>query len=261
MKKSKNLMVVAMVVLLAGVLTPTFGDVAAYWKFDENTGTSASDSSTNSNTGALLPNPGTPASWVPGKWNSALNFDGTEDVVNVSSHSSLNFTTAFTIETFIKPDSSGGAGAIIARKNYAYNFGFNESDMRAFQFHIRSNGGGWISLYCSNPTALPTDSWTHVAVTYDNSLADKNMKVYVNGTVIGTHDTTVTLWSTANRRLALGAGHNDSAYYGFFKGGIDEVRLSNTALSAPEMLPEPATMTLLGLGGIGLLVRRRRKRA
>src|SRR5690606_1207656 len=44
----------------------------AYWKLDDNTGTTASDSSTNSFTGTLTNGP----LWTPGHYGSAVQFNG-----------------------------------------------------------------------------------------------------------------------------------------------------------------------------------------
>jgi hypothetical protein len=64
-------------------------------------------------------------------------------------------------------------------------------------------------------------------------------------------------WDAGNWTVGRGlyaGGHGDRGY-----GYIDEVRISDSALSVSEFLvPEPATLVILGLGGLGLLKRRTR---
>jgi len=69
----------------------------ADWKFDENGGTVAADSSPNGNTGELKEG----TTWVSGKIGSALNFNNS--YVDVSSSTSLNtITNAITLSAWVK---------------------------------------------------------------------------------------------------------------------------------------------------------------
>src|SRR3989338_2173060 len=74
-----------------------------HWKFDETSGTSASDSSGNNNTGTLTNSP----TWTTGKINSALSFDGTDDYVNIGN---MNVSgSGITIAAWVKADSFSSA--------------------------------------------------------------------------------------------------------------------------------------------------------
>jgi len=87
------------------VFTPLFAQAAltdnivAYWKLDENTGTSAADATGGGGTGTLTNSP----TWVTGKINSGLQFGGTNRYVSIPNSTALNPTTAITDQ----PSSSG----------------------------------------------------------------------------------------------------------------------------------------------------------
>jgi len=54
--------------------------LVGYWKFDEGSGTTASDSSGNNNHGTLVNGP----TWTTGKVGQALEFDGGDDIVKTT---------------------------------------------------------------------------------------------------------------------------------------------------------------------------------
>ena len=62
-------------------------DLVSYWKFDETSGTTASDS-VGSNDGTV-----SGATWVSGKINNGLSFDGNNDYVEVPDSITLDITT------------------------------------------------------------------------------------------------------------------------------------------------------------------------
>lgn len=125
-----------------------------------------------------------------------------------------------------------------------------------------------IYQYMGNDPTLYKGSWVHWAyskdTTLDNSTAENaRMKVYRNGVLwnnsfsdpFGAGDGTNSLAGMNN--LYIGA---EKQYWYFYDGAIDDFQIYNTGLSQAEvqalMVPEPATLALIGLGG--LLLRRRK---
>ena len=67
--------------------------------------------------------------------------------------------------------------------------------------------------------ALPVNTWTHLAVTYDGS----TLRFYVNGVQTGILAQTGTM-ATSTNPLQIGG---DSLFGQYFAGIIDEVRIYN----------------------------------
>ncbi|MDP3947882.1 MAG: hypothetical protein Q8Q41_04315, partial [bacterium] len=100
------------ILFLAQASAPSTSGLIAHWKFDESSGTGASDSSGNGNNGTLTNGP----TWATGKINGALSFDGVNDYVIVaSSATSMDDMPAITVSAWIKPSSNGenGDGRIV----------------------------------------------------------------------------------------------------------------------------------------------------
>ncbi|NQT51188.1 LamG domain-containing protein, partial [bacterium] len=99
------------------------------------------------------------------------------------------------------------------------------------------------------------DNWYHLAVTWDR-LGDAQL--FINGLLVATD--AVTSWVVPGTDFYLGGGH---AWNTDGTGIWDDVRLYNHVLGSAEVYdlftPEPGTLTLLALGGMGMLARRRRR--
>src|ERR1043166_9358712 len=113
-------------------LPPTSG-LAGYWKFDENTGATAADSSGNNNTGTLTSG----AAWATGQSNSATSLDGVDDYGQMGARSSLTMTATATFSAWISPTGPGSLatyGGIILCKEGEYEItrGTDGSIMWAF---------------------------------------------------------------------------------------------------------------------------------
>jgi glucose/arabinose dehydrogenase/chitodextrinase len=207
---------IASVTTQAPPLTP----VAAY-SFNEGAGTSVADASGNGNTGTI-----SGATWIAGKYGGALSFDGTNDLVVINHSSSLNLTTAMTLEAWVFPTAAQSGWRTLIQK-----------EVDAYLLHasgggspLAPTGGGTFSGavdYFPAATALPLNTWSHVALTWDGSL----MRLYVNGVESANRSRSGTLQPTT---APLRIGGN-SPYGEFFLGRIDEVRVYDRALSAADI--------------------------
>jgi hypothetical protein len=107
-------------------------------------------------------------------------------------------------------------------------------------------GTGKVSVYGSSfdavgTTALNNNTWYHVAFTYDGT----NIRIYLNGVL---ESTTARAWNTQDSIFTLGKYTNWGPAY--FDGLMDDVRVYNRVLSAPELLNlkngiEPSTTGLI----------------
>jgi len=95
---------------------------------------------------------------------------------------------------------------------------------------MRPAGGaifGGTESYVSGTNAIPLNTWTHLASTYDGT----TLKIYVNGNLSSTKTVSGAVQSNSNP-LRIGGNY---PYGQFFEGKIDEVRVYNRALSQGEI--------------------------
>ena len=210
----------------------------ALWHFDEGSGQTASDASGNNNTGTLGAS-GNPA-WVAGRINSALQFDGVSSKVTVAPSASINNLAAFTYATWIYPTGGGssGKGRLFAKETSVgfddVYFNVNIVDINNAYIEADINNTAGASFASQSALgSLPLNGWSHVAVTY-NDAGDRKLHLYLNGSEVTYQQQNIltgTLRTTANTLLIGNRVAGDRA----FTGTIDEVRLYNRALSAPEV--------------------------
>jgi len=191
------------------------GAPVAEWKLDENTGANAYDTSGNGYIGTL-----TGTTWATGKVGSALNFNGTNDVVQTS-NPILTGTGDFTIEGWINHTLSSGVDYI------AGNYGVS-SCSTGIEFYA-NNGilGTYINGYAGGTTTLNTDTWYHVATTRSSGA----VKLYVNGKQDGTGTLASSIGGNCN--WAIGNGPNYTSEK--FDGKIDHVRVFNYARTPAQI--------------------------
>src|SRR4029077_3673769 len=193
----------------------------AYWKFDEGSGTSASDSSGNGYAGTLVNSP----TWTIGKINGALNFDGS----NYVSGSGPNIANGpFSISAWVKTSYPG------SDEQY-FSIGSNGAADQAIHLRITSNMSVRFGMWTDDLDTTLTDitnRWTNLVVTLDSS---KLQSVYQDGVLKATRTANSfyigdTSWNIG--RWIAGAVIDVGDY---FNGSIDDVRIYNRSLSGTEI--------------------------
>ena len=97
----------SLALMLSRILTSAAeAEMLGWWRLNEGSGSTASDSSGNNNDGTLVGNP----QWVVGVAGSALEFNGTSDFVNCGNDESLDITGPITITCWMRPSAVGEGG-------------------------------------------------------------------------------------------------------------------------------------------------------
>ncbi len=227
-------------------------DLVGWWKFDEDSGTTAHDSSSRGNHGTLIGD----TQWVTdGLIGGALYFNDSKD-------------TTCRVEIPTK-GMTASAGTIALQAKLSPNPPSTEVFTRYFFGHTTTPYyNNRIQLYLDQTTMtldlglgdshnrkmniapLGVETWYHIALTWD----DGNYVVYLDGQKLATG--TYTGLDTLNTFANIGndGGELDEA----FDGTIDDVRIYNYALSQEDIeqlcsvistKPQPSDRAVVGAGG------------
>jgi hypothetical protein len=185
---------------------------------DQGSGTTLPDVSGSGNNGTLAGQ-----TWITaGRFGGALNFNG--NIVTVPDSASLDLST-MTLEAWVRPSGLGGIWRTALLKEapggLAYSLYAHDGSIPMSELNIggaRTVGG---------TTAIPVNTWTHIATTYDGA----NMRFYVNGTQVGQRAQTGAVFASTSP-LRIGG---NTIWGEHFAGDIDEVRIYNRALTAAEV--------------------------
>ena len=157
----------------------------AWWKFNDGSGTSAADSSGNSNTGTLNGD----ATWGTGpNSNGDLVLDGTGDYVEIANEGNFDFerTAPFSVSCWIKANSSAtGQRDIASKMQQSGNFhGWvlrYDADNQNLKFILLQSDGAQFIQAATAVNSIVLNTWYFVAATYDGSSANTGLKIYRNG--------------------------------------------------------------------------------
>ncbi len=221
----------------------------AHWKLDDAAGTTAADSSGNSNTGTVH-GAASPA-WITGIDGGALSFDGVgeqwsveTDYVDCGDPNSLKPTMQVTVSAWIKTDATSYYGQIAG---FAADTGSYES---GYSIITEEGGeiGAWITgesgdgsyLWTDDVPAFPNVDWVHVALTYDGTTSI----LYVNGEAKDSQTTSGNIDYDHVNSFKIGLYDDPVGDYWFpYEGDIDDVKVYNYALDALAIAQEYVTLS------------------
>jgi hypothetical protein len=209
----------------------------------------------------------------------SLNAVGDSNFGRVANSTLLNPTGDFTVEAFFKGDlpyngfGTENGHAMIAVKRWTstpmgymstWELAVNLSTGRPVA-GISFGGGNGQTL--SGLASVLDGAWHHIALVYDKDASGNidAMSLYLDGVLQAQSSYAMPTLATGNQNLYIGAGNffgesSGSSFRSNFDGWIDELRLSDTALSTAQFLqiPEPAHTSLWMLGLIAIFHSRRR---
>ena len=202
-----------------------------HWKLDETSGTTAADSSGNGNDGTMTGGLDAGTDSVTGKINTALNFDG-DDEINISNSNILE-PTLFTVAAWVRPVD---VDSPLETQGIYKGAGGNGNDV-SHRMIANNNVAGRVEFRCDNNASgahlvtvngvLSDNTWTHLAMTWDGT----QITGYVDGISVGSD----AVGPGCGYTNSDGAQIGDAPGTQQFNGDIDDVRLYDRALSAAEI--------------------------
>ena len=210
------------------------------WHLNRSSG-DVLDSTSNDNDGTNVGS----TRGVSGRIDSAFDFDGTDDYINVGDVGSDDWT-AITVEAWIYHHAIGDERIICKSTGtdideHIFSLGVDHQTNRVVRARLGTDGtGGGISSHDSDSYVHEANRWEYVAFTWNSS--DATIRFYSNGQAKGTASRDGDNIKDSSQVVSIGnvnAGDDDR----YFDGLIDEPRISSTARSAEWIAAQYKSMT------------------
>lgn len=199
--------------------------LVGWWRLDEESGTTAADSSQHDRDGALADGLSFDANSAPGRVGKALRLDGDRGVLRIPEYKGVPGTHPRTVAAWLKTETPRGQIVSWGEPDFGkmWIFGFIRG-----RLGVTPDGG---YLYINAP--IHDDAWHHVAAVVEEAelpnLHD-DVKLYLDGTLAEIHDIgLLDLWPVdtgSERDVEIGRG---------FSGLLDDVRVYDRALSGADV--------------------------
>jgi len=211
---------------------PPLSSLIGHWKFDEESGTTAADSSGRGNTGTLTSGP----TWTTGKFGGAVNFANSTNYISVNDSTSLKPGWNISISAWVYPTaynpSGYNSGIVYKQGNQqgccirpAYGLALNNAGLIVFGV---AGDAANVELYSSQK--VPLNTWSHVAAVKNGS----SVSIYLNGAQVGRGSAGFSALVNTTAPLLIG---KSAGGWGPdpFDGRIDDVQIFSTPLTLADI--------------------------
>jgi hypothetical protein len=210
------------------IVACTTAGLTGYWPMNEGTGTTTIDMTGTGHDGTLQGG----TAWTTGAPAispnaSALSFDGSDDIVNVTNSNDFNYGAQdFTVSTFVK--TTVGNRSILGNFSADHRgwglYIYNTNQVNFFGYGTMGNNDS------AKPAVVLDGNWHHIVGVYHHSGNDLTIDTYVDGVLLGSNTATVGDISA-----------NSTLYFGQYlpqpslNGSLDDIRIYNRAISPSDI--------------------------
>jgi hypothetical protein len=232
-----NIVTSSPVALTVLPVTSITNGLSAHWAFDETSGYTAFDSTTNGREGALISYYNDPAQWVSGQIGGALSFDGSSQFVWVTNYVEPTNNT-LTLSAWVFAANESSVESIIDSYGQLpigqFRFGLTNGTLTG---GVISQGESWTAVTDNVP--FPSNTWQHVALVADGA----NLFLYRNGIQVSSNtDPGTILCVSGVTNLIIGAQISDdgsdndlNSTPGYWSGKIDDLGMWSRGLTPAEI--------------------------
>jgi len=211
----------------------------AFYKFEESSGTTLTDSSGNGNNGTISGMTWTSTNPAFGSYSGS--FDGTNDKVDLPDNILPdNSTASSSASIWFKSGTISGGNSQGILDSWDY-----DNSHPAWTLFIepafsgRPNGHIYLANYFLGGGAITGSNtyddgnWHHAAVVFDQS--ENKLKLYIDGSLFGTETTTESNVWIFTEKCAIGYQNAHPSHPRYFNGQTDQCRIFNRALTGEEV--------------------------
>jgi len=157
--------------------------------------------------------------------NNYIDFDGTDDYVNMGDTATLGGLPGLTMQAWARPESGIADYDIIFNKENEYEMAWGGNGLITA---VKTNTAEW--WWSSTASSFPTGQWSHVVVTWNGT----DIKQYINGELKTSQSQGGSYTNDANQPLYLGRRSSASPSY-FWCGKLAVAQVYKIALSGAQI--------------------------